>query len=431
MAGDSDSDVELTEEEAWMEIQISGRISIDLKAAFVAAGVETADDFLGHRGLMEQYGAQFDLGVVGMLAKLHNQDASIGTTIDCRDANSIRTLVLKARKELDMPRSSKPKVVISGTTGSVAETEAEEAREATSLFKHLQATQGVDVDPRDHLNHALVAKMASSLRKNGSINQCITFGDMYKQNERKRSQSIVVNSQVELSLGGQHGTDSDASSMTFSKVVIKLLAFCKGLAAVFGKEVKETVDIDRYSLLMVKPVKGTVGSSMLVQASYPEIMQYFEVLVTAMSNHAVRFAESIFQRSFGMLMSLFDKHGFRKALKDLSDSHSRYLRPSDDELAAFEKEKRDKAASNDKANREAALERKAGEKARREARATLNKPDAPRASGKYDPPGKPICHSMAFKGTCSRGDACNFEHNKEKCAAYKEKYPNGPPEWRR
>ena len=433
---DSDSEAELTEEEAWIGLLSVARAPDSIVLAMLAAGIETADQFLGQHGLMEKPGPANDAGVVGLLARLHVIDIRVDGTINGPHASCIRTLILKARKTLNDPTGGKANsIVVKSAAGTAASSEAEETKEATALYRHLQATQGVEVDSADHLNHSLIAKMVSSLRKNSHINACIALGDLYRQNERKRATAITIAHQVEVSIGGnQAAADADIGT-SFSKVVLKLLLFCKALAAVFGKEVTKTVDVERYSTLLVKPVKGTHGSHMLVHASYPDTMQYFEVLVAAMSSHPLRFADSIFKRSFAKLMSLFDKHGFKKALNDLREMHSSHLRPSDEELSAFENDKRHKAHLNEKNTKDHG-DRKAGEKARREAGAAA-KAAALAATGataggaaagakKAEDPSKPTCHGIVYTGIC-RNDSCPYDHNKDRCAAFKLRHPAGRP----
>jgi hypothetical protein len=432
---DSDSEAELTEEEAFMHMLVEARATPEIVTTMMVVGIETADQFLGQHGMMENAGAAMDAGVLGLLARLRAHDLRVDGAITGAHASCIRTLILKAKKALNGPAGGRvSNIVVKSAAGTVASSEAEESKEATALYKQLLATQGVDVDSADHLNHSLIAKMVSSLRKNGHINACICLGDMYRQNERKRTTAITIAQHVEVNIGGnQVAADADVNT-SFSKVVLKLLLFCKALAAVFGKEVTKTVDVARYSTLQVKPVKGTHGSHMLVHASYPDAMQYFEILVVAMSSYAVRFADSIFKRSFAKLMSLFDRHGFKKALNDLKEMHSSHLRPSDEEVSAFENEKRHKATLNERVNREHA-ERKAGDKARRESGAA--KAAALAATGattggaatgakKPEDPAKSVCHGVVYSGICRR-DGCTFDHHKERCAAYKLKYPAGRP----
>ena len=433
-AADSDSDTELTEDEEWIAMLVDARAPKEMVAAMLAANIETADQFLGQHGMMEAAGAALDAGVISLLSQLRRHDSTIGGTINSAHASCVRTLILKAKKALNAPSGGKVNnIIVKGGAGTVASSEAEEAKEATALYKHLQATQGVEVDSADHLNHSLIAKMVSSLKKNGHINACISLADIYRQNERKRMTAITLAHQVEVNIGGNQTTAEQEGNASFSKVTLKLLLFCKAMAAVFGKEVTKTTGVARYSTLQVKPVKGTHGPYMMVHASYPDIMQYFELVVTAMSTHALRFADTIFKRSFAKLMSLFDRHGFKKALNDLRELHGSHLRPSDQELALFELEKRQKAAQNDKANREQA-ERKAGEKARREALTRTVGPGATgvtvpgtgTATAKPEDPTKAVCHGVAYSGVCRR-DGCTFDHNKERCAAFKQRHPNGKP----
>ena len=426
MGVDSDSDTELTEEEAWADMQVQARASPEMQGAMIAAKIETADQFLGYHGMMEQAGANLDMAVCNTLAVLHSFDRSIGTNIGCSDASCLRTLAIKAKRASNQQGPGKTsKIVVSGATGTVASTEAEEAKEATALYKHLLVTQGVEVDTGDHLSHSLISKMVTSLKKNGHINQCITLSDIFRQNERKRTTAIALNSQVEVSIGNQANSELEAGATNFSKIVLKLLLFSKGMAAIFGKEVTKTTDISRYSTLLVKPAKGTVGTHMMVHATYPEVMQYFELLLTAMSGYTLRFADSIFKRSFTKLMSLFDKHGFQKAVQDLKEKHGSHLRPSDEELASFENEKRTKATANERQNRELA-ERRAGEKARRDAVARIAGIVPGTVVKKPEDPNRPPCHGVAYSGICRR-DGCTFDHNKERCAAFKAKNPSGAP----
>ena len=166
---DSDSEAELTEEEAWMGLLSVARAPDSIVLAMLAAGIETADQFLGQHGLMEKPGPANDAGVVGLLARLHVIDIRVDGTINGPHASCIRTLILKARKTLNDPAGGKANsIVVKSAAGTAASSEAEETKEATALYRHLQATQGVEVDSADHLNHSMIAKMVSSLRKKQS-----------------------------------------------------------------------------------------------------------------------------------------------------------------------------------------------------------------------------------------------------------------------
>ena len=105
----------------------------------------------------------------------------------------------------------------------------------------------------------------------------------------------------------------------------------------------------------------------------------------------------------------------------LVEYHPSHLRPSEEELRRSEEARR----KGDEAARKRKLDTEL-QRARNKQR--VGDVLTPRGGGKkkMDASAAP-CHGVVYHGTCNK-EGCNFDHDPGRCAAFKEKHPDGPPQ---
>ena len=400
-----------TEQEVFYEL---GTITMGLRDEFVEAlvtrGVDTCDMLLAQHGLGGESPA--DAAVVALLGRLKAVERSIDVRIDGADATAIRGLQLKSRRisagggiGLMAPR------VAAGLTAAAEEDEIADTKAASGMYLKLAKCQNVAVPQEDEMDHSSMRRMRSCLEKTGTINMPFGLANLTRQTDKRK-----VNRQIKGSGLWEMDVDSTAEEgkkPMLSKVVLALLVFADGLAAVLNLACK---DITKGSALLVKSgaAGAAGGAAMVVHATHHNVLVWVRVVIKAIGLYPLRYADGIFRRAFAKQMELKNLYGFTSATTKLVGENSKYLEPDQEELREFEasqkaREDKDRQARN----------RKAGDKHPRDVA-------TPGTAKKPEDGQKPPCHGQVYHGKCNK-DGCGYDHNTGRCAAFKAAHPDKPP----
>jgi hypothetical protein len=163
------------------------------------------------------------------------------------------------------------------------------------MYQKLAKCQNVAVPQEDEFDHALMRRMRACLEKTGSINMPFGLSNLTRQTDKRK-----VNRQIKGSGLWEMDVDSTAEEgkkPMLSKVVLALLVFADGLAAVLNLACK---DASKGSALLVKA--GTAGAAgalpMVVYATHHQVLLWVRVVMKAIGLYPLRYADGIFRRAF-------------------------------------------------------------------------------------------------------------------------------------
>ena len=402
-----------TEQEVFLELSSAGMGLRDgLIIALMSIGVDTCDMLLSQHGFGLE--APVDAAVVALLGKLKAAERSVDVRIDGRDATALRGLQLKSRRvSAGGGGLPVPPRVAAGLSAAPEEEEIADTKMASSMYQKLAKYQNVVVPQEDEFDHSLMRRMRSCVEKTGTINMPFGLSNLTRQTDKRK-----VNRQIKGSGLWEMDVDSTAEEgkkPMLSKVVLALLVFADGLAAVLNLACK---DITKGSTLLVKA--GTAGAAgalpMVVYATHHQVLLWVRVVMKAIGLYPLRYADGIFRRAFAKQMELFRLFGFTSATTKLVGENSKYLEPDHEELREFESSQK---AREDKERQ--ARSRKTGDKRQR---GDVTTPGT--TAKKPEDSQKPPCHGQVYHGKCNR-DGCGYDHNAGRCAAFKAANPDKPP----
>ena len=178
-----------------------------------------------------------------------------------------------------------PPRVAAGLSAAPEEEEIADTKAASSMYQKLGKYQNVVVPQEDEFDHSAMRRMRSCLEKTGSINMPFGLSNLTRQTDKRK-----VNRQIKGSGLWELDVDSTAEEgkkPMLSKVVLALLVFADGLAAVLNLACK---DASKGSTLLVKA--GTAGAAgalpMVVYATHHQVLLWVRVVMKAIGLYPLR-----------------------------------------------------------------------------------------------------------------------------------------------
>jgi hypothetical protein len=145
-------------------------MSLETGSALLATDVDTFEKLRAKRGL--NVDTPEDGSILALLNKMKGYESKIDLDIDGVDADALRRLHIKMRKDSHAPPADSGGGMLGQPMTQAAE-DAASASMAKEKYDTLFLTQGVPVPLNEQLDYSLMHSMSSLLTKNGTINKRI------------------------------------------------------------------------------------------------------------------------------------------------------------------------------------------------------------------------------------------------------------------
>ena len=374
-------------------------MSLEAGSALLAADVDTFEKLRAKRGL--NVDTPEDGSILALLNKMKGYESKVDLDIDGVDADALRRLHIKMRKDSHAPPADSGGGMLGQPMTQAAE-DAASASMAKEKYDTLFLTQGVPVSLNEQLDYTLMHSMSSLLTKNGTINKRIGLKNMVKQSEKKKTHHKLG---VGLSVNFEEDPEDDGS-VRYNDVTLTLWTFFRGLAAVLTEEVPSNPDGVGKTLV----TDPTSGEHVFVSGTYNACMTLMFAIIKNIGKYPLRCADGIFRNAFNKVMDLTVTLHFDDAVTRTINYHPQAFLPMDEDLEDTSRAK--KGGGGGPAT-------------------GAQKRGAPSGGGqtpkkkKIDASANP-CHGQVYSGACTKKE-CPFDHHTERCAAFKAAHPDGPP----